>query len=302
MLAKFIEDEVALASIKYEKLLHEAELEFILGLMEDLSPEEFEEFIKNTFYNINHDYMEEGIEALITQIMEINATIDLQRVLPNRYETVPIIDFKAKEKRFGEVLIKQYKLKYDRLKQNEYDLKNYLTAQIKNYRNIEKFIPYYHKDGTIASMRTLADYNSMLYNVNLTKSGWNQSIKDAQILGQDLLILNGHPHSCPICASHQGRIYSIRGIGYPSVDSAEEDGVGHPNCKCEWSIYWGSDQLEQDINTEYDYEKHSKEVAIDRELRYARLEKKLYKIIGNQEMADKTWQRIKRLLISRKDL
>jgi hypothetical protein len=302
MLAKFIEDEVALASIKYEKLLHEAELEFILGLMEDLSPEEFEEFIKNTFYNINHDYMEEGIEALITQIMEIDATIDLQRVLPNRYETVPIIDFKAKEKRFGEVLIKQYKLKYDRLKQNEYDLKNYLTAQIKNYRNIEKFIPYYHKDGTIASMRTLADYNSMLYNVNLTKSGWNQSIKDAQILGQDLLILNGHPHSCPICASHQGRIYSIRGIGYPSVDSAEEDGVGHPNCKCEWSIYWGSDQLEQDINTEYDYEKHSKEIAIDRELRYARLEKKLYKIIGNQEMADKTWQRIKRLLISRKDL
>lgn len=302
MLAKFIEDEVTLASIKYEKLLHEAELEFILGLMEDLSPEEFEEFIKNTFYNINHDYMKEGIEALITQIMEINATIDLQRVLPNRYETVPIIDFKTKERRFGEVLIKQYKLKYDRLKQNEYDLKNYLTAQIKNYRNIEKFIPYYHKDGTIASMRTLADYNSMLYNVNLTKSGWNQSIKDAQILGQDLLILNGHPHSCPICASHQGRIYSIRGIGYPSVDSAEEDGVGHPNCKCEWSIYWGSEQLEQNINTEYDYEKHSKEVAIDRELRYARLEKKLYKIIGNQEMADKTWQKIKRLLISRKDL
>lgn len=303
MIAKFIEDEVNLCAIKYEKLLHKAELEFILGLMNDLSPEEFEEFIRNTFYNIDHGYMEEGIEGVISQIIEIDATIDLQKILPNRYKTIPVTDFKSKETQFGKRLLKEYTKKYERLKKYDYDLQAYLTAQIKNYRNMEKFIPYFHKDGTIASMRTLSDYNSMLYNVNLTKSGWNQSIKDAQILGQDLLILNGHPNSCPICASHQGRIYSISGIGYPSVDSAEEDGVGHPNCKCEWSIYYGNkEQLEQDINTEYDYEKHTKEVAIDRELRYARVEKKLYRIIGNQEMADKTWQKIKRLLRSRKEL
>lgn len=302
MLAEFIENEVTICSIKYEKLLHKAELEFILGLMNDLSPEEFAEFVEENFYNIDHGYMYDGIEDVINQIIEINATIDLQRVLPNNYKTVPIIDFKSKEKRFGDVLIKQYKLKYSRLKENEYDLKTYLTAQIKNYRNMEKFIPYYHKDGTIASMRTLADYNSMLYNVNLTKSGWNQTIKDAQILGEDLLILNGHPNSCPICASHQGKIYSIKGLVYPSIDSAEEDGVGHPNCRCEWSIYKNTEQLNQDISTEYDYEKHTKELAINRELRYARLEHKLYKIIGNQEMADKTWQKIKRLLSSRKEL
>jgi hypothetical protein len=302
MLAKFIEDEVNYCAIKYEKLLHKAEIEFILGLMNDLTPEEFEEFVKNNFYNIDHGYMYDGIEELIEQIIEINATIDLQRVLPDRYKTIPIIEFKAKERQYGERLIKEYIKKYQRLKENNYDMKTYLTAQIKNYRNIEKFIPYFHKDGTIASMRTLSDYNSMLYNVNLTKSGWNQSIKDAQILGQDLLILNGHPNSCPICASHQGKIYSIRGLVYPSIDSAEEDGVGHPNCKCEWSIYWGGDQLDQDIGTEYDYEKHTKEVAINRELRYARVEHKLYKMIDNQEMADRTWQKIRRLLSGRKKL
>ena len=302
MLAKFIEDEVNYCAIKYEKLLHKAEIEFILGLMNDLTPEEFEEFVKNNFYNIDHGYMYDGIEELIEQIIEINATIDLQRVLPDRYKTIPIIEFKVKERQYGERLIKEYIKKYQRLKENNYDMKTYLTAQIKNYRNIEKFIPYFHKDGTIASMRTLSDYNSMLYNVNLTKSGWNQSIKDAQILGQDLLILNGHPNSCPICASHQGKIYSIKGLVYPSIDSAEEDGVGHPNCKCEWSIYWGGDQLDQDIGTEYDYEKHTKEVAINRELRYARVEHKLYKMIDNQEMADRTWQKIRRLLSGRKKL
>ena len=47
MLAKFIEDEVEYCAIKYERLLHKAEKEFILGLMNDLSPEEFEEFVEN---------------------------------------------------------------------------------------------------------------------------------------------------------------------------------------------------------------------------------------------------------------
>lgn len=302
MLAKFIEDEVEYCAIKYERLLHKAEKEFILGLMNDLSPEEFAEFIKNTFYDIDHGYMYDGIEELKQQIMEIDATIDLQQVLPDRYKTIPLTDFKSKEKAYGKKLISQYKIKLARLQENDYDIEKYLTAQIKNFRNIEKFIPYFHKDGTIASMRTLSDYNSMLYNVNLTKSGWNQSIKDAQILGEDLLILNGHPNSCPICASHQGKIYSISGLVYPSVDSAEEDGVGHPNCKCEWSIYRNEEQLNQEISTEYDYERHTKEIAINRELRYARTEKDLYKAIGNQEMVDKTWQKIKRLLSSRKEL
>lgn len=302
MLAKFIEDEVNLCAIKYEKLLHKTEIKFILGLMENLSPEEFEEFVEEVFGNINHSYMYDGIENLKEQIIEINATIDLQKVLPNRYETIPIEKFKSKETQFGKRLSKEYKLKYERLKKYDFELQSYLTAQIKNYRNIEKFIPYYHKDGTIASMRTLSDYNSMLYNVNLTKTGWNQTIKDAEILGQDLLVLNGHPNSCPICASHQGKIYSIRGLVYPSIDEAEADGVGHPNCRCEWSIYWKAEQLNQDISTEYDYERHTKEVAIERELRYANLEHRLYKIIGNQEMADRTWQRIKRLRNSRKEL
>lgn len=302
MLAKFIEDEVEYCAIKYERLLHKAEKEFILGLMNDLSPEEFEEFVENTFYNIDHGYMYDGIEEVISRIMEIDSTIDLQRVLPDRYKTIPITDFKTKERLYGKKLISQYKIKYTRLQNNDYNLKSYLTAQIKNYRNIEKFIPYFHKDGTIASMRTLSDYNSMLYNVNLTKSGWNQSIKDAQILGEDLLILNGHPNSCPMCASHQGKIYSLSGLVYSSVDSVEEEGVGHPNCKCEWSIYRNSEQLNQNISTDYEYEKHTKEVAIERELRYARLEHDLYKEIGNQEMVDKTFQRIKRLRTSRKEL
>lgn len=303
MIAKFIEDEVKYSSVKYEKLLHKAETEFILGLMENLSPEEFQEIMENMFFDIDHGYMYEGMEGVKEQIMEIDSTIDLQRSLPDRYEIIPVSKFKSKEIDFGKRLIREYQRKYKRLQKYDYDITAYLTEQIKHYRKIERFIEYRHKNGDIASMRTLADYNSMLYNVNLTKSGWNQSMKDAEILGEDLLILNGHPNSCPVCASHQGKVYSLSGrAGYTSVDEVEQDGVGHPNCKCEWSIYTNTDQLKQEINTKIDYEKHTKEVAIDRELRYARVEHKLYKIIGNQEMADRTWQKIRRLLSSRKEL
>ena len=302
MLAKFIEDEVTYCSINYEKMLHKAEIEFIVGLLEELSPEDFAEIIEELFYNIDHSFMEKGIDEIKAKIMEIDATIDLQELLPDKYKTIPITDFKTQEIKFGKKLIKQYELKFSNLKNNDYDLQKFLTQQIKNYRKMEKFIPYYHKDGTIASMRTLADYNSMLYNVNLTKSGWNQSIKDAQILGRDLLILNGHPNSCPDCLAHQGKIYSLSGNGYPSVDEAEEGGVGHPNCKCEWSIYWNKEQLKQTLNTDEDYQEHTKLIAIDRELRYARLEQKLYKTIGNMEMADKTKQKIQRLRKSKNEL
>ena len=302
MLAKFIEDEVTYCSIKYEKLLHKAETEFILGLMENLSPEEFTEIIEELFYHIDHGFMEKGIDEIKTKIMEIDSTIDLQTLLPDKYETVPLTNFKTQEIKYGKKLIKQYELKFSNLKNNHYDLEKYLTQQIKSYRKMEKFIPYYHKDGTIASMRTLADYNSMLYNVNLTKSGWNQSMKDAQILGRDLLILNGHPNSCPDCLAHQGKIYSLSGNGYPSVEEAEAGGVGHPNCKCEWSIYWNEEQKEQTLSTDENYQEHTKLVAIDRELRYARLEKKLYEIIGNVEMADRTKQKIQKLRKSKNEL
>lgn len=294
MISKFIESEVTYCAIQYEDLLHKAEEMFIYGLMEGMTLEEFIGFIENTFYDIDHGYMFDGIEELKSQIMKIDSTIDLQRVLPDKYKMIPLNDFKREEIKYGKRLIKEYTQKLSRLEEFDYDMQTYLTNQIKNFRKIERYKPYFHKDGTIASMRTLSDYNSMLYNVNLTKSGWNQTFKDAQILGEDLLILNGHPHSCPICASHQGKIYSLSGLVYPSVDIAEQDGVGHPNCKCEWSIYTNTEQLNQDINDKQEYENHSKKLALERELRYLKLEKSLYKMIGNQEMVDKTNQKIKR--------
>ena len=62
------------------------------------------------------------MDVFFEQIIEINATIDLQRVLPDRYKTIPIIEFKVKERQYGERLIKEYIKKYQRLKEKNYDI------------------------------------------------------------------------------------------------------------------------------------------------------------------------------------
>lgn len=80
------------------------------------------------------------------------------------------------------------------------------------------------------------------------------------------------------------------------MDVAYKNGVGHPNCKCEWSIYWDKSQLETQTKTEDgEYEIDQKRKATERELRKAENDLSMYQMIGNGEMIDKTMQKIERL-------
>lgn len=82
------------------------------------------------------------------------------------------------------------------------------------------------------------------------------------------------------------------------MDVAYQNGVGHPNCKCEWSIYWDKSQLEtQNLAKTEDgeYEIDQKRKATERELRKAENDLSMYQMIGNGEMVDKTMQKIERL-------
>lgn len=82
------------------------------------------------------------------------------------------------------------------------------------------------------------------------------------------------------------------------MDIAYRNGVGHPNCKCEWSIYWDKSQLEtQDLAKTEDgeYEIDQKRKATERELRKAENDLSMYQMIGNGEMIDKTLMKVERL-------
>ena len=185
------------------------------------------------------------------------------------------------------------------IKDDNIDDFTYLTKQIKNFSVLEQTIAYYDKRGELVRKVTPSTYLSMLYNVNLTRTGWNQSFKDAEYFENDLMLLETHPHSCPKCATMQGKVYSRTGKSkrYPPIENAYSNGVGHPNCKCEFSIFWSREQLkyQQTRTTEEEYKEDQKTKGIEREIRKQRNDLKLYQMIGNEEEADKTRQKISKL-------
>ena len=176
---------------------------------------------------------------------------------------------------------------------DNWDEMTYLTEQVKNFHNVEQTIVY--KNGMRVTPST---YLSMLYNVNLTRTGWNQTFKDANYFEKDLVVLVPHPLSCPHCLQYQGKLFSLSGKRYPKIDEAYEHGVGHPNCKCEFSIVWDKDQLYMEYpvdTTEDDYKEDQKRKATERELRKAENDLSMYQMIGNGEMVDKTLMKVERL-------
>lgn len=100
-----------------------------------------------------------------------------------------------------------------------------------------------------------------------------------------------HPNSCPICLEHQGRTYSIHGQtpGYPKVDEAEADGVGHPNCKCEWVLFFDDNDS---AKVEGNYELDQQQKALERTIKDYETDLELYQYIGNNEMVDKTTDKL----------
>jgi hypothetical protein len=147
-------------------------------------------------------------------------------------------------------------------------------------------------------MQNLATYNSMLYNVNLTRTAWNQSYKDSIMLENDKFIINTHLFACPHCLEHQGKIYTREElediVGVAVEDGAKE--ILHPNCKCTLSIYWDKSQLErQNKTTEEDYRLDQKAKSLQRQINKRRTEKIAFQDIGNEEMADKRRKELTRM-------
>lgn len=295
----FIDAEVLYTIQKYDEKLNRTEKEYILGLLNKKSPEEMLEYL-NKEYTIDHSYMVQSIEELkqiIRNKDKVTTTIEEQRKQPDLLSINPIDKFTTTEENYAQRVINRYIEDYADI-ENQDDVERYLSTKIRNYeKNVEQYIPYFH-NGTVSSMQTLSTYNSMLYNVNLTRTAWNQTFKDSMVLDNDKFIINSHPFSCPHCLEHQNKVMT-RAELEQLVGTAIEDGateILHPNCKCTLSLYWDKSQKEQSLTTPEDYNLDQKERAIERTLRKKRTEKDLYKEVGNNVMAQRKQKEIAKLL------
>ena len=93
-----IDKDVLYTQIMYDERLRNIKEDFIKGLYDNVPPEEIIKKFENQL-TINHDFMEQLIEELQMQIAEKDhiTMLDLKRKLPNKYELVPIEDFKRGE-------------------------------------------------------------------------------------------------------------------------------------------------------------------------------------------------------------
>lgn len=204
---------VLYSEIQYEDLMHQTEKIFIRSLMAKVPS--IKDWTETIWDDIDHEYMIRTLEEIkldiinndMTSLMKYTGTaIDLEKMIEttkeiaNMYDINNISKFKAIEKAYGEKIAKAYKKRVEMI--DTVDEMEYLTQQIKNFEKLEQTIPYY-KGGKIIRTVTPSTYLSMLYNVNLTRTGWNQTFKDAEYFDRDLMILETHPNSCEHCAPYQ---------------------------------------------------------------------------------------------------
>lgn len=242
------------------------------------------------------------------------------------YTLTPERDFRTLEQRYVNRHVKLYKNLLKRYKDIK-DRGKVLADYLQTYEKMDKTIPYFsHKTGDIIRYVDINTYENMLYNVNLTRSAWNRAIYDAKLLGNHLWYLPAHSYACPSCMVYQGYVYTDHDptprennilmkygkLGCYFKEDAIEDklntgvGIGHPNCKHVWTSYWSEEQIQ---DNKYDsgeweekYKNKQKIQSLDLEKSRLLADRRIYKNLGQQDLVDKTTEKIKRIRAKKKEL
>lgn len=171
----------------------------------------------------------EGIEHIKSVINAPN-TSDISETYKNTLQELKLdkTSQSAANKKFGVRVKQYYKNALKSVGIDNINIKEYLIKKLDKYEAIEKVVRY--KNGSYYGIDT---YNSMVYNTNLTRTAWSETIKRNYVEGNDLVYVIPHMYSCPLCQEWQGMTYSISGHtqGYMKLDTAIENGLLHPNCK-----------------------------------------------------------------------
>lgn len=308
----FIEDSVILAENNYYDLMYETKQVVFESLQKEISVKEFSKKVGDIWSKVDHSFMEQRIDELQQMIeqrdLQGNKIINPDSKYEEIYELISESKFVTVEQKFQKIIEAYYSKHLEIIKKEYIDKDSYLSSLVSKYDKTQQMIPYYNKDGTIHSYHTISSYNSMLYNVSLNHAGWNRTQYDAKLLGINIEYLPAHPYACPLCQPYQGKLYSndgttgvIDGVSYQPKEIAIENGVGHPNCKHQWLLYWDKTQIQED---KYDskewsdkYKEKQKQRAKKRKIKDLTNDGEIYKKLGNYEMVDKTNQKIEKLLL-----
>ena len=340
MFEKFINDEVWSCNLKYIRMMRITKEKFFESLLKGKSSSKYAKELKE-LWNMDHNFMDKAIKELETMVKDkdinlakkygddkiVQRSIKLEnqwQEYENKdyqiYKLNPERDFVIMEQRYVNRHISYYENTQKGLELAQ-DKEAYLNTIVPKYDKIDKSIPYFsHATGEIRCYQTIATYNSMLFNWNLTHSAWNRTEYDAKVLGNNLQYLVAHPYSCPHCMEYQGYVYAddkptkqeekvlmkYGKRGQHMKEDAIRGGVGHPNCKHVWTIFWDIDQIQEDnynsSQWQEEYEKQQKEQALDLEKSRLLSDRRIYQELGNQSKVDEISGKIKAIREKKKNL
>lgn len=318
--SKEIGDAVFSINAKYTELQNQTKILYFTYLQQNKSVEDFTKQVEKLWGNIDHKFMDKQIAKLQELIHSNNVkiAIDIKRIngidyykigkeewIINQefFKLVPESEFNKFERKFMNRVIKDYSRKKKLLeKKSDIEKDIYLENSLNNYdERINQVVAYYNKDGGIQRYTQLSSYLSMLHNVDLTRSGWNQTLADSDYLGIDTFIIPYHPFSCEYCQMYQNKPlskeYVIQVLG---LEAEEQIGdILHPNCKCTLSLLWDVSQIDKitpDFMQEQEnYQIRQKVNGISLTRNKLEVDLKLAKKLGNEGMVDKIEKKIWKL-------
>lgn len=339
MFEKFIAGKVWDCTLKYIRMMGITKEKFFESLKSGKSVEQYASEISK-LWNVDHSFMTEAINELSKMVKDKDVSLALkygdeltQRSIKLQntwqeynnkdyeiYKLNPERDFTLMEQRYVNRHISYYKNQLKAV-DNALDKDSYLSTIVQKYDKIDKSIPYYsHRTGKIVSYQTVATYNSMLFNWNLTHSAWNRTEYDAKVLGCNLYYLPAHPYACPMCMEYQGYVYAENTPtsaeekvlqkygkrGEHMKEMAIRGGVGHPNCKHTWTIFWDYDQIQDEkynsAKWQEEYEIEQKKQALDLEKSRLLSDRRIYQELGDQGKVDEITAKIKTIREKKKEL
>ena len=317
--SKEIGEAVYSINAHYTELQNKTKILYFTYLQQNKSTEAFSKQVEKIWGNIDHKFMDKQIAKLQEHIHSDNVKIavDIKRIDGIEYfkvdnewiineeyfKLVPESEFNKFERKFMERVIKYYSKKKKILEdKSEMEKEIYLEQYLNRYdERINQVVAYYNKDGGIQRYVQLSSYLSMLHNVDLTRSGWNQTLSDSDYLGINMFIIPYHPFSCEYCQAYQNKPltkeYVIQVLG---LEAEEQIGdILHPNCKCTLSLLWDISQIER-ITPNYmqdqeNYNIRQKVNGISLTRNKLEVDLQLARKLGNEGMVDKIEKRLWKL-------
>lgn len=242
--SSYIADSVFKVKLNYERMQNRTEELFFRCLEEERDPEYFAEKIEKIWGNVDHTFMEEEIERyreiIHTRINGKKETL-VKENAADLFALVPITVLLGVENRFKKQKIKEFKHSEKHVAdlQTQEQKDEYIKMKLGKYTN-GSVIYRVHAGTDKFSFRLVPPsvYNSMIYNTNLTRSGWNQTMEDADKVGANYFMIPYHSFSCPHCLSYQEKLLTRNEIIEIAGRADESKGdILHPNCKCEITIW-----------------------------------------------------------------